>query len=490
MHETADVLIIGSGLAGCLTAYCLAKEGVEVTIVTNADPLSPAIPLTQEGILYPTDEDLSELIQEEEQSAQAFDQLIKKGPAVFEEVLLKGLKIPFAKEANGEWKRAKACRQTASRCLFVNDQTEKAILDAVLAALKGFSHVRILLKHTAIQLLTYANHSKRRADLFHEPTCVGALLWDEAKKECRPLLSKETVLATGGIGQLFSHTTSTVSADGSGIGMAHQADVRLVRMDQIFFHPTTLHSQDKTRFPLHLRFLEKPIEFLNYRGAPFLDAALKPFPSKYLLDSFRQQLNSENKNLWYDLTACESDLIRKGFPSTYEYCLTKGFDMTKKALPIVPAVHFLGGGVAVDRHGRSSMHRLHAVGQAACTGVHGKEFDESVYLLESLVWAYSCAQDISNHLQKFLYPFPPLKDTSAPAEPLDPATVLHDQATIQQWMWQAIGMKQDPANQRRARSILRELRGQVEDLYPLRQPNTVSSGVRNGLLAAQKILSS
>src|SRR3990172_5251044 len=422
-----DILIIGSGLAGCAAAWAAAKRNVEVTLLTrSSQPEESNTFWAQGGIIY-----------------------------------------------QGE-----------------NDSPQRLVAD-ILAAGAGFGHPE------APSLLnpqgpTIPHLFVEPLDVSRPPTCFGAYVLDQASGEIFPIFAKETILATGGLGRVFLHTTNPPGARGDGIAMAYRAGTRCINMQYVQFHPTTF-------FHPSGRFLIS--EAMRGEGARLVDSRGREFMSQFHPDGslaprdivargiHQMMLESGEPCAYLDISHKPADQIRERFPGIYAHCLNYGVDITKDPIPVVRAAHYSCGGIAVDEWGRSNLHRLRAVGEVSCSGLHGANRLASTSLLECLVWGTRAGADAAELIARGDdFYFPGIAEWRYEREPVDPALIAQDWLSIQQTMWNYVGLVRSEKRLNRAHEILRELHLEILRFYEKAEVTDAMVGLRNGIQTALAIL--
>ena len=246
-HQQTDILIIGLGLAGMTAAISAAKSGKQITIITKTKSLqSGNTPWAQGGIIYKGLNDSPQKLKKDILNAgaghcweEAVNQLCQHGPELVEKILLEKLKANFDRNQEG-LKRVAEGAHSDPRVIYSKDKTGLSIHQAALEYLQKLPNVKILTSHTAIDLLTFSHHSTESTDIYKKPTCFGAVVLNN-DYEVLPILASKTILATGGLGQLFLHTTNPKEATGDGIAMAWRAGARCFNLHYIQFHPTSLY---------------------------------------------------------------------------------------------------------------------------------------------------------------------------------------------------------------------------------------------------------
>jgi len=394
MIEETDVLIIGCGIAGAVCALGLAKKGLKVTLISSGKGNSHR---AQGGISYQTPVGDRELFKQDILRAgaglcneKAVDQLVTLGPECIQSILLDEVNVPFEKCEKGEWKLTKEGAHSTARILYHGDTTGVTIMDSILKKIRSNPAITLRYDQSAIDLITLSHHSKTATDIYAPPTCVGAFVLHG--KGVITLLAKETILATGGVGEVFLHTTNGNQARGDGIAMAYRAGVRIMNMEYVQFHPTTLYNVGEPRFLLTEALRGEGGKVLSHDFKPFMNELAPRDKAAYAI--FQEMLRTVRPHLWLDISFKKGDYLRDRFPTIYNHCLERGWDLTKEPIPVVPAAHYSCGGIAVDLEGRTTMHGLSAIGEVACSGVHGANRLASTALLEGLVWAKTCAHSI------------------------------------------------------------------------------------------------
>lgn len=495
-----DVLIIGCGIAGSVAALRLAEAGVPVTVVTRAeDPHDSNTNQAQGGIVYKGVEDSAELLAENVVEAgaghcnrRAVDILAKEGPKLVKEILLEKLKVRFDRTGDGDLSLAREGGHSIPRIVHVADATGKAIEVALVKALKENPNITLLTQHTAVDLLTPSHHSLNRLAVYERQSCVGAyLLHQEADRVIR-CLARKTILATGGLGQIFLRTTNPVGARGDGLAMAYRAGARVINNEFIQFHPTTFYHRGTPRFLISEAVRGAGARLVNSNGEPFMekyDADWKDLAPRDVVARgiYQEMLERDLRNVYLDVRSYISpEKIKDHFPNIYNDCLTYGIDMTQDLVPVVPAAHYTCGGVWADEWGRTTVNHLYAIGEVSCTGVHGANRLASTSLLEGLAWGYRAAQQVKGSLKDSSSPvagdIPPWLDTGL--EPPDPALVSQDMSSVKHIMWNYVGLVRTTPRLERAMSELRNLEIEIERFYRATRLTDGLIGLRNAVRSA------
>ena len=498
----SDMLVIGCGIAGASAALEAARSGLRVTVITKGASAEASNTWhAQGGIVSLGQDDLPELLAEDIIQAgdgindpRAVEVLAAEGKTLVERVLIHELRIPFARSSPAELDYAQEAGHSRRRILHVKDTTGKTIAEKFMAALRRHPRVTLLTEQTAVDLLTVPHHSKDPISYYREPRCLGAYVLDNRTRRVRRLFAPYTVLATGGCGSVFLHTSNPPSADGSGYAMALRAGARIVNMEYIQFHPTGLYHPDAMGFLIS--------ETVRGEGARLKTRDGRLFMSKYSEKRelaprdevtraiYEEMVNTSSSHVLLDLASYAKVDIRKRFPNIYKTCLRYGIDITREPIPVVPVAHYCCGGVLVDVWGRSSLQGLYAAGEASCTGVHGANRLASTSLLEGLVWGTRAGQDIAarfdptlpcrpSRIHPWYYP--------AREEEIDPALILQDWLTIRSTMWNYAGIIRTRKRLERAKADLEYLRHRIEKFYQEAPMEANVVGLKHGIQVALMI---
>lgn len=496
-----DVLVIGSGLAGCAAALAAARRGAAVTIVTKGREAHESnTEHAQGGIIYRGRSDSPEQLAADIREAgaglclpAAVDLLAREGPRLVDEVLIRDVGVSFDRVRDGseELDLTVEAAHSVPRIVHSADTTGRAIEMAMLAAIAREPNVTLMTGRTAVDLLTLSHHSRNPLDVYAEPTCIGAYVFDQGSGHVETFLAKETILATGGLGRIFLHTTNPPGACGDGVAMAYRAGARCLNMQYVQFHPTTLFVGEE-------RFLLS--ESMRGEGARLVDARGREFMTRYHPDGslaprdvvargIHQMLHETGAPCAYlDISHKPADWIRARFPTIDSRCREAGLDLTTQPIPVVPAAHYACGGVAVDLWGRSSVRRLWAVGEVSCTGVHGANRLASTSLLECLVWGTRAGQRAAEEAHRVDAYLPEVSPWQHETEVIDPALVAQDWLTIRQTMWNYVGLVRSRNRLDRAHQILRELHLEIGRFYARARLSDELISLRNGIQTALAVL--
>lgn len=494
-----DVLIIGCGIAGASAALEAAKSGLKVIVITKSKKLEESNTYyAQGGIVSLGYDDNPELLKEDIietgdgiNDPEAVGILTNKGKEIVENILINELKIPFSKSSPDSLDYAQEAGHSRRRILHVKDLTGKTIEEKFIEALKTYSNVTLLSDHTAVDLLTVPHHSKNPTSFYKEPQCIGVYALDNKVKKVKIIFATYTILATGGCGAIFLYTSNPSQAIGDGYALAYCAGARIVNMEYIQFHPTSLFHRDADGFLISETVRGEGARLKRKDGWTFMEnynLKKEMAPRDEVTRAIYEEMTNSNSNYVYlDLASYANIDIKKRFPNIYSTCLKYGIDITKEPIPVVPAAHYCCGGVLVDIWGKSSLKGLCAVGEVACTGVHGANRLASTSLLEGLVWGTRASKYIASHFN----PVAPYKPSDIhewyypeKEEEIDPALINQDWLSIRSTMWNYTGIIRTKKRLERARADLDYLRHRIEKFYKEAIMDAKVVGLKHGIQVA------
>lgn len=496
-----DVLIIGCGIAGGTAALTLANNGVSVTVITRTEqPTESATYYAQGGIIYRGNGDSPELLAKDLLRAgvnynnpQAVKIISEEGPLLVEQILVNKVEVAFDKNKNGELATIREAAHSKPRILHAADSTGKSIEIALLNKLKNNPNVTLLTGHTAVDLLTPEHHARNRSSVYEPLSCVGAYILNQADGQVIRCLAKKTILATGGLGQIFLRTTNPAGARGDGLAMAYRAGARVINCEFIQFHPTTFHKQGAPHFLISEAVRGAGARLVHENGEPFMqkyDPEWKDLaPRDVVARGIGMEMIENNlPNVYLDLRSHISEAkIKEHFPAIYKECLQYGVEITKDLVPVVVGAHYFCGGVWADEWGRTTIDNLYAVGEVSCTGVHGANRLGSASLLEGLVWGKRSAENIIDSLPE--ESIANLCNEILPWQDLglympDPVLIRQDLSSIQNIMWNYVGLIRTSHRLERALRELRHLETEIERFYRVSRLSDALIGLRNAVRSA------
>lgn len=494
MEIRTEILVIGSGVAGLISALTAAEKGREVLIITKLPSLlSGNSPWAQGGIVFwGKNDDANKLKHDIFEAGHwhswppAVDLIVEMGPRLVKELLIEKYGVNFDKTETGEFDLTSEGAHSEYRIIHSKDKTGESIHLSLIEAIKKHPNIKYLVNHTAVDLLTLSHHSTHSIDIYTKPTCFGAFVLNNQTGNVFPIFANKTILATGGLGQIYLHTTNPPESTGDGIALAYRAGVRIINLQFIQFHPTAFFSE-KDRFLISESVRGEGGILIDKNGYEFM----KEFhelgslaPRDVVARGIHQtMLRTGHPCVYLDISFKNSDWIKNRFPTIYNHLLKAGVDMTKEPIPVVPAAHYSCGGVGVSLRGRTSLARLYAIGEVSCTGVHGANRLASTSLLEAVVWGYNAGLDASE-IQKEDEYFPQIFPWKEEHEEVDPALIAQDWLTIKNTMWNYVGLVRTRQRLMRAVTVFRHLQSEIEQFYQRAKMSKEILQLRNGILTA------
>ena len=400
----ADVLVIGSGISGLSYAIKVSEKMPEaqITIVTKADEDESNTKYAQGGLAVVTDFDKDNFQKHIDDTMRAGDgenkrdvveMVIKEGPARFQELVDWGTR--FDMEKDGDFKLGREGGHTENRIVHHKDITGAEIERALLETVKRSKNIEMLAHHYVVDLITQ-HHVPGKELNTDDISCYGAYILDEKNKKIKKITAKITLVATGGAGHVYKNTTNPVIATGDGIAFVHRARGRVSNMQYYQFHPTALYSKrDGMLFLIS--------EAVRGDGAKLRTKDGEKFMQKYdereelaSRDIVARAIDNELKisgddYVGLDCREMDQQKFREHFPNIYQKCIQEGIDPFKQLIPVVPACHYLMGGIDIDMDGQSSINNLFAVGECTNSGLHGANRLASNSLLEGVVFGHNAA---------------------------------------------------------------------------------------------------
>ena len=414
----ADVVIAGTGAAGLFAALHFPKEK-KVVMITKSDAESSDSFLAQGGICVLRDESDYESYFEDtmraghyENRRESVDIMIRSSAEVIRELI--GFGVEFEKKTGGskteagennfldEYAFTREGAHSACRILFHEDVTGREITGKLLAQVRRRPNVTILEHVTMTDILeehAALPASVRGTTAMQQTVRCGGITAEDAKGGRIRISAPCTILATGGIGGLYEHSTNYPHLTGDALRIAQRHGIRLEHLDYVQFHPTTLYSRKPgRRFLISESVRGEGAILLDKNGERFVDELL---PRDVVTAAIREQMKKDGTDhVWLSMERISRETILRHFPNIYRHCLEEGYDVTKEWIPVVPAQHYFMGGIWVDKNSETSMPGLFAAGETSCNGVHGANRLASNSLLESLVFARRAAEKINKNEQK------------------------------------------------------------------------------------------
>lgn len=501
--KTTDFLVIGSGISGLSFALKAARLG-SVTLITKKDKINTATNLAQGGI--------AAVLSEEDSFDLHMKDTIKSGGGLCDEEIVKmvvqsgpkrikelvDLGVAFQKDGDNPEQLDLGMEggHSARRIAHSLDLSGKEIERALLQAANDSDRVEILENHLAIDLLLGSRAGLSCNSGKYSDRCLGAYVL-EPDGSITTWKSKVTVICTGGAGKVYLYTTNPDIATGDGIAMAYRAGAKIANLEFVQFHPTCLYHPLTKNFLISEAVRGEGGRLVNKDG----DAFMEKHDSRGDLatrDAVARAIDTEMKGsgddcVYLDISHRPADFVSSRFPNIYNTCLRHGIDITKEPIPVVPAAHYMCGGIMTDKMSRTNIENLYAFGESACTGLHGGNRLASNSLLEAVVFAHQAYIQCEtgwSELQKLDFPNVPEWDTG-PAERIEECVLIsHNWDQIRRLMWNYVGIVRSDKRlalvEERLSPVLKEVDQHYRDY--LLTPDLVE--LRNISLIAQLIVRS
>lgn len=467
---TTDYLVLGSGIAGLSFALRAARHG-QVTVVTKRRGRDTATSWAQGGVaaVLASDDSFEEHVGDTHAAGaglcheRAVDLCVRGGPEAIE--WLSELGTAFSRGAAGDFDLGREGGHSARRVVHAGDITGREIQRALLDAVRQHPNVELREWHMGVDLITVTQPGG-------PDRCVGAYVFDELAGSIEAYTARATVLATGGAGKVYLYTSNPDVATGDGVAMAYRAGAWLGNMEFFQFHPTCLYHPAAKSFLIS--------EALRGEGARLCLADGEPFMKRHHeladlapRDVVARAIDYELKrggldHVSLDISHRPSEFVRSRFPSIYEKCKSLGIDITQQPIPVVPAAHYMCGGVTSDLDGRTSLPGLWVLGETAFTGLHGANRLASNSLLEGLVFARRAAERLAGRiadLRTRADPQVPRWEIGSAVASDEEVVVAHNWDELRRTMWNYVGIVRSSSRLERAASRIRLLEEEIRDYY-------------------------
>ena len=480
MIRKTDFLVIGSGIAGLSYALKAAKLGT-VTIVTKKQVQKTNTALAQGGVAAVFSKtDSFDLHIEDTIGAgdglcnpEVVRMVVENGPDRIRELVGQG--AAFNRDGDGryDFSLGQEGGHSAKRIIYAQDLTGREIEETLVENVEKNPNITILENHIAVNLITFS--SSIRSGLVmtqRKNVCCGAYVLNNRTGKIETFAAGITLLATGGASKVYLYTSNPDIATGDGIAMAYRAGASVANMEFVQFHPTCLYHPEAKNFLIS--------EAVRGEGALLIDSNGNRFMDRYSKDKelacrdvVARAIDNELKktgaeSVFLDITHKDADFVRNRFPNIHKRCLEYGIDITKDPIPVVPAAHYMCGGVATDLNGKTDINNLYAVGEAACTGLHGANRLASNSLLEALVYshrAFKCSADNFARIKDKKWVELDEWDATGTTDSDEAIVVSHSWDEIRRLMWNYVGIVRSDKRLQRALRRIKNIKHEINEYY-------------------------
>lgn len=496
-----DCLVIGSGIAGMSFALKVARQGAKVAVICKSVLDEANTFMAQGGVASVTNlavDDFEKHIHDTMVAGdwlsdpRAVEKVVTNAPSQIKELI--GWGVDFDKKENGDFDLHREGGHSEFRILHHADNTGAEIQVSLIETLRNNPNIDIFENRFAVEIITQHHLGKIVTRRTPDITCYGAYILNGETSQVDTFLAKTTVMATGGVGAIYTTTTNPLISTGDGIAMVYRAKGDVADMEFIQFHPTALyHPGDRPSFLITEAMRGYGAVLKNLDGKEFMhkyDERLSLAPR----DIVARAIDSEMKlngtdHVYLDVTHKDPEETKKHFPNIYEKCLSLGIDITKDMIPVAPAAHYLCGGIKVNLDGESSINRLYALGECSCTGLHGGNRLASNSLIEAVVYADAAANHVLHHINGYDWrdDVPDWNDEGT-AHPEEMVLITQSEKEVNQIMGYYVGIVRSDLRLKRAWNRLDILYQETEALFKCSKPSRQLCELRNMINTAYLVM--
>jgi len=506
MEQHFDFLVVGSGIAGLSFALKAAKSGT-VAIVTKKDRLETSTNYAQGGIasVLGPDDSFQLHVQDTIDAGDGLchedvvETVVRSGPDRIRELIELGVQFNPGGSEGSLLDLGREGGHSRNRIVHAQEMTGRAVEGALIAAAESHPNIQIFEDKLALDLII-EDHSIRAGSIpvRQENVCQGAYVLDSDSGEIQTFLAQAVLLCTGGAGKIYLYTSNPDVATGDGLAMAYRAGAQLANLEFVQFHPTCLYHPKAKNFLISEAVRGEGARLIDKHGRAFMEE-YHPLKDLAFRDVVARAIDTEMKKtgddcVFLDITHRAPDFLKERFPNIYEKCLSFGIDIAKDPIPVVPAAHYMCGGIVTDQFAQSSVRRLYAIGECACTGLHGANRLASNSLLEAMVFAHEAAVHCCRYLEEWRKrPLPQVPRWTQSSTDLNSAQremvlVAHNWDIIRRLMWNYVGIVRNDKRLSLALNHMAQIRMEIKEHMP--QSRVVSDFIelQNLALVAELII--
>jgi L-aspartate oxidase len=508
MDYQFDYLVIGSGIAGLTFALKAARTGT-VAIVTKKDKLETSTNYAQGGIatVLGPDDSFQLHIQDTLKSGDGLchegvvEMVVELGPDRIRELAELGVAFNVSSTRNAPFDLGREGGHSRNRIVHAHDMTGRAVEKVLVAAAEADPNIQLFENYLALDLIVQHHSIKAGSIPLHQQDiCRGAYFLDGKTGEVHTFLAHAVVLCTGGAGKVYLYTSNPDVATGDGLAMAYRAGARLANLEFVQFHPTCLYHPQAKNFLISEAVRGEGARLIDKRGRAFMEH-YHPLKDLAFRDVVARAIDTEMKKsgddcVFLDITHRDAGFIQERFPNIYEKCLSLGIDIAHHPIPVVPAAHYMCGGISTDRWGQTTLNNLYAVGECACTGLHGANRLASNSLLEAMVFAHQAALHTATHLgewqKRTLTDIPPcfIRQAGAPngVQQSEMVLIAHNWDIIRRLMWNYVGIVRTNKRLSLAQNHIAQIQMEIKEHMPNIPINADLVELQNLALVAELII--
>lgn len=480
MEIQTDYLVIGTGIAGLSFALEAAKTGT-VAIVTKKEMAEGATNYAQGGIasVFDPEDSFEAHVRDTLESGDGLCHedivrlVVENGPARIRELIDMGVQFTRQEKDDTILDLGREGGHSSRRIVHTKDLTGREVERILLERALENPNIQIYENHMAIDLLTKSKMI-RRGIITRESreTCWGAYVFDADNNRVVVFVARVTVVSTGGAGKVYCYTSNPDIATGDGVALGYRAGVKVANMEFVQFHPTCLYHKEAKNFLISEAVRGEGGILLDKKGNRFMEK-YHPLKDLAFRDIVARSIDMELKKsgdecVYLDISHKPADFVRDRFPNIYENCMRYQIDITKEPIPVVPAAHYMCGGLLTDEFGLTNLDNLYAIGEVACTGLHGANRLASNSLLEALVFARRAAERSAQYIEdKRCQPFPraPEWDPGSATDSEEIVVVSHNWDEIRRFMWNYVGIVRTKKRLERAKRRVTLIQDEIEEYY-------------------------